>query len=332
MTLGGGGPQAAGALVVCATPIGNLGDASPRLAQELGRADVVACEDTRVAGKLLAHLGLRVRLVNYREHNEQDRARELADQIADGARVALMSDAGMPAISDPGYRLVHECVERELHVEVVPGPSAVIAALAVSGLPTDRFCFEGFLPHGAGARRRRLGALVGEVRTMVFYEAPHRVLATLSDMAEAFGPQRPCAVARELTKLYEEVLRGSLEAVGGQLLAQGPRGEFTLVIGGAPPAAVHLGPVELAEEVAALVAQGQDRRAAIRSVANATAQPRRAVYDAVVAARHDRLTTPATLPLRPSPSVPPRLDHGVDTGVDNGVDNGAGHSEGVGPC
>src|SRR5919204_380330 len=213
-----------GRLIVCGTPIGNLEDASPRLARALAAADLVACEDTRQTRKLLQHLGVRARTVRYDEATERERAEALAEAVAGGATVALVSDAGMPAVSDPGYHLVGACLARGLPVEVVPGPSAVLAALVVSGLPSDRFCFEGFLPRRAGARERRLAELAAEPRTMVFFEAPHRVLATLDAMASAFGPQRPAAVSRELTKLHEEVLRGTLAEVTERLAADGPRG------------------------------------------------------------------------------------------------------------
>jgi 16S rRNA (cytidine1402-2'-O)-methyltransferase len=276
--------EAGGRLVVCGTPIGNLGDASPRLARALAEADLVACEDTREAAKLLAHLGVRARTVSYHEGNERVRAAELADQVAAGRRVALISDAGMPGISDPGHDLVQACLARGLPVEVVPGPSAALAALVLSGLPSDRFCFEGFLPRRAGPRDRRLAELAGEPRTMVFFEAPHRVLATLAAMAAAFGPGRPAAAARELTKLHEEVLRGGLAELGERLAAQGPRGEFTLVVAGAPEPA---GPdaAALAGEVARLVAEGATTRDAVGAVARSSGAGRRAVYQAVLDAR-----------------------------------------------
>jgi len=275
--------QQVGRLVVCGTPIGNLGDASPRLARALAEADLVACEDTRQTGKLLAHLGVKARMVSYHEANERDRAVELAGEIAAGKRVVLVSDAGMPGVSDPGHDLIGACLDRGLPVEVVPGPSAVLAALVLSGLPTDRFCFEGFLPRKPGPRDRRLAELAGERRTMVFFEAPHRVLATLAAMAEAFGPDRPAAVARELTKLHEEALRGRLAEVRDRLEAQGPRGELTIVIGGAPDPGPRA--VDLAAEVARLVEAGATTRAAISEVARAAGAPRRSVYQAVLDAR-----------------------------------------------
>jgi 16S rRNA (cytidine1402-2'-O)-methyltransferase len=273
-----------GRLVVCATPIGNLGDVSPRLAEALASADLIACEDTRQTGKLLAHLGVRARLVSYHEANEAERAGRLADEIAGGARVALVSDAGMPAVSDPGHDLIGACLERGLEVQVVPGPSAVLAALVVSGLPTDRFSFEGFLPRRHAARDRALAALAVERRTMVFFEAPHRVLATLEAMAAAFGAERRCAVARELTKLHEQVLRGTLAEVRERLAEQGQRGEFTVVVEGAPPPPAPA-EVDVVAEVAGLVEAGSSTRDAVDQVARTAGRPRRAVYQAVLQAR-----------------------------------------------
>jgi 16S rRNA (cytidine1402-2'-O)-methyltransferase len=275
-----------GKLVVCGTPIGNLEDASPRLARALAEADLVACEDTRQTRKLLTHLGVKTRMTSYHEVDERERAKELADRVAAGMRLALVTDAGMPGVSDPGYHLIAACVARGVQVEVVPGPSAVLAALVVSGLPTDRFCFEGFPPRRVGARDRRLAELATEPRTMVFFEAPHRALATLAAMAEAFGADRPCAVVRELTKLHEEVLRGSLAEVAERLAANGPRGELTLVVGGAPAARPGpAGAADLAAEVAALVAGGASTRDAIATVARTSGTPRNAVYQAVIDVR-----------------------------------------------
>jgi 16S rRNA (cytidine1402-2'-O)-methyltransferase len=276
-----------GKLTVCATPIGNLEDASPRLARTLAEADLVACEDTRQTRKLLTHLGVQTRMVSYHEVGERERAEQVADRVAAGARVALVTDAGMPGVSDPGYLLVAACLARGVQVDVVPGPSAVLAALVVSGLPTDRFCFEGFPPRRTGVRDRRLAELATEPRTMVFFEAPHRVLATLAAMAEAFGADRPCAVVRELTKVHEEVLRGSLADVRERLAAAGPRGELTLVVAGAPAAApgAAVPAADLVAEVAALVAGGASTRDAIAAVARTSGTPRRAVYQAVLAAR-----------------------------------------------
>jgi 16S rRNA (cytidine1402-2'-O)-methyltransferase len=275
-----------GRLIVCATPIGNLEDASPRLARVLAEADLIACEDTRQTRKLLAHLGVTTRMTSYHEVGERERAKELAERVAAGLRLALVSDAGTPAVSDPGYLLVAACVERGVPVEVVPGPSAALAALVVSGLPTDRFVFEGFLPRRPGQRDRRLAELATEPRTIVLFEAPHRVLATLDAMVAAFGPGRPAAAVRELTKVHEQVLRGPLGTVRDELAGQGPRGELTLVVGGAPAGgAAQASPAALAAEVATLVEAGTSTRDAVTAVAEATGAPRRSVYQAVLEAR-----------------------------------------------
>ena len=278
-----------GKLVVCATPIGNLEDASPRLARTLAEADLVACEDTRQTRTLLAHLGVTTRMTSYHDVGEKERAAELAERVAAGLRLALVTDAGMPAVSDPGYPLVAACLDRGVAVEVVPGPSAALAALVVSGLPTDRFCFEGFLPRRPGQRDRRLAELATEPRTMVFFEAPHRVLATLDAMAAACGPDRTAAAVRELTKVHEQVLRGPLGELGQALADQGPRGELTLVVAGAPAgAAPAASPAELAAEVATLVEGGTSTRDAVDAVAEASGAPRRTVYQAVLDARGER--------------------------------------------
>ncbi|MFL6297125.1 MAG: 16S rRNA (cytidine(1402)-2'-O)-methyltransferase [Actinomycetes bacterium] len=276
-----------GRLVVCATPIGNLEDASPRLARALAEADLIACEDTRQTRKLLAHLGVTTRMTSYHDVGERERAQELADRVAAGLRLALVTDAGMPAVSDPGYHLVAACLDRGVPVEVVPGPSAAMAALVVSGLPTDRFCFEGFLPRRPGQRDRRLAELAGEPRTMVLFEAPHRVLATLDAMAAAFGPDRPGAAVRELTKLHEQVLRGPLGELRRRLGEQGPRGELTLVVGGVPAgaAAPRANPADLAAQVAMLVEGGTSTRDAVTAVAEATGTRRKTVYQAVLESR-----------------------------------------------
>jgi 16S rRNA (cytidine1402-2'-O)-methyltransferase len=209
----------------------------------------------------------------------------LVSELAAGARVLLVTDAGMPSVSDPGFRLVAAAVTAGIPVTVVPGPSAVTAALAVSGLPTDRFSFEGFLPRSPGKRRARLSEVVAESRTLVFFEAPHRLEATLTAMAQAFGPGRPAVVCRELTKTYEEIRRGSLAELAAWA-AGDIRGEVTVVVGGAAPASTSTDPAEWAEQVAATEAAGTDRKSAIAAVALAAGVPKRAVFDAVVAARH----------------------------------------------
>jgi 16S rRNA (cytidine1402-2'-O)-methyltransferase len=272
-----------GLLVLAATPIGRVADASPRLAEELGRADVVAAEDTRRLRRLTTELGVEVvgRVTSYFEANEATRTAGLLTALLEGQRVLLVTDAGMPSVSDPGYRLVAAAVEAGVGVTAVPGPSAVLTALAVSGLPVDRFCFEGFLPRKAGARGRRLTELREEPRTMVFFEAPHRTAAMLGSLADAFGEERPAAVCRELTKTHEEVVRGPLAELVAWA-ADGVRGEVTVVVGGHTPAA---GPPPGVAELAGLVAEeeaaGTTRKDAIRAVADRTGRPRREVYDAV---------------------------------------------------
>jgi len=272
-----------GVLVLGATPIGRVADASPRLREELAGADVVAAEDTRRLRRLTGELDVTLtgRLVSYFEGNERARTEELLACLVDGARVLLVTDAGMPSVSDPGYRLVAAAAAAGIIVTSVPGPSAVLTALAVSALPVDRFCFEGFLPRKAGERARRLAGLASEPRTMVFFEAPHRTRAALAAMADALGGERPAAVCRELTKTHEEVLRGTLTELAAW--AEGEvRGEVTIVVGG--DTAVPAVPAG-AEAVRRLVAEeetaGADRKDAIREVARRTGLPRREVYDAV---------------------------------------------------
>jgi 16S rRNA (cytidine1402-2'-O)-methyltransferase len=272
-----------GVLVLAATPIGRVADAPPRLAEELATADVVAAEDTRRLRRLTGDLGVTVtgRVVSYFEGNESARTPALLESLLNGERVLLVTDAGMPSVSDPGYRLVAAAVEHDVTVTAVPGPSAVLTALAVSGLPVDRFCFEGFLPRKAGERGRRLAGLAAEERTMVFFEAPHRTEAALGAMAEAFGTDRPAAVCRELTKTHEEVRRGPL----GDLVAwaaEGVRGEVTIVVqGAAPTAEVANDPDSLRAAVVDLEADGSTRKEAIAEVARRAGVPKREVYNLV---------------------------------------------------
>jgi 16S rRNA (cytidine1402-2'-O)-methyltransferase len=272
-----------GVLVLAATPIGRVDDASPRLAHELAPADVVAAEDTRRLARLARDLGVSVggRVVSYFEGNEAARTPGLVAALVAGERVLLVTDAGMPSVSDPGYRLVAAAIEAGVDVIAVPGPSAVLTALAVSGLPVDRFCFEGFLPRKAGERSRRLAELATEPRTMVFFEAPHRTGAALAAMVEAFGPERAAAVCRELTKTHEEVRRGGLAELVAWA-AGGVRGEVTIVVAGAP-AAPSVGPTpdDWRRAVADLEAAGTPRKDAISQVAKSAAVPKRLVYDAV---------------------------------------------------
>jgi 16S rRNA (cytidine1402-2'-O)-methyltransferase len=271
-----------GVLVVAATPLGNVGDASPRLAAALAEADVVAAEDTRRARRLADTLGVRIsgRLVSHFEGNEAVRADELVAAVASGKVVLLLTDAGTPLVSDPGYRLVAACAAADLPVTVLPGPSAALAALVVSGLPSDRFCVEGFLPRKAGERGRRLAALAHEPRTLVLFESPRRTHATLAALVEAFGPERRAAVCRELTKTHEEVRRGTLAELSAWA-DEGVLGEVTIVVAGAPAGDVDADPVAL---VAEREAAGLTRKEAIADVAAELGRPKREVYAAVVAA------------------------------------------------
>ncbi|MDL4772382.1 MULTISPECIES: 16S rRNA (cytidine(1402)-2'-O)-methyltransferase [Thermomonosporaceae] len=269
-----------------AAPIGRPEDASARLRAALAAAPIVAAEDTRRLRRLAADLGVQVRgrVVSYFDQNERARAAELLADLLAGRDVLVITDAGLPGVSDPGYRLVRAAVAEGVPVTVLPGPSAVTTALVVSGLPTDRFCFEGFPPRKPGERSRRLDALAAEPRTMVFFEAPHRLAATLGAMAEAFGAARPAAVCRELTKTYEEVVRGPLGELAGWA-ADGVRGEITLVVGGAPEPEGLSEPADLVAAVAAREDAGTPRKQAIGEVAKANGLPKRVVYDAVVTAR-----------------------------------------------
>lgn len=273
-----------GQIVLAATPIGDAGDAPPRLVRALGEADVVAAEDTRRLVALARRLGVWVpgELVSFHEHNERERAPWLVGLAAEGKRVLVVSDAGMPSVSDPGYRLVGAAVKEDVAVSVLPGPSAVLTALAVSGLATDRFCFEGFAPRRPGDRDRAFAALADEPRTMVFFESPHRVAETLAAMARAFGPERRAAVCRELTKTYEEVRRGPL----GELAAwaqEGVRGEVTLVVAGAEPAVASAeGHVA---EVLERAAAGERLKDAAAAVAARTGLSKRDLYQAALDAR-----------------------------------------------
>jgi 16S rRNA (cytidine1402-2'-O)-methyltransferase len=268
-------------LILAATPIGNLGDASRRLIETLERVEVVAAEDTRTTLQLMRGLGIvnRPRLVALHEHNERDRAAELVALAAQGD-VLLVSDAGMPAVSDPGFVLVQAAVAAGVTVTALPGPSAVLTALALSGLPTDRFVFEGFLPRKG--RLAALRALAAEPRTLVFFESPHRLADALRDLAAAFGADRRAAVCRELTKLHEEVARGTLAELGDRF-AEGARGEIVLVVAGAAPATASL--EDGVARVLALVAAGARLKEASAEVAELTGLSRKELYDAVLTAR-----------------------------------------------
>ncbi|MFI6621106.1 16S rRNA (cytidine(1402)-2'-O)-methyltransferase [Streptomyces sp. NPDC050528] len=277
---------APGTLVLAGTPIGDIADAPPRLAEELAGADVVAAEDTRRLRRLTQALGVQPkgRVVSYFEGNEAARTPELVEALLGGARVLLVTDAGMPSVSDPGYRLVAAAVEQDIKVTAVPGPSAVLTALALSGLPVDRFCFEGFLPRKAGERLSRLREVAGERRTLVYFEAPHRLDDTLAAMAEVFGAERRAAVCRELTKTYEEIKRGPVGELAAWA-AEGVRGEITVVVEGAPEKAEELDADELVRRVRVREEAGERRKEAIAAVAVEAGVPKREVFDAVVAAK-----------------------------------------------
>ena len=276
-----------GSLILAATPIGSSTDASQALRDAIASADVIAAEDTRRFLTLTRRLGIEPtgRVVSYFEGNEQARTGELVEAVAGGERVVLCTDAGMPSVSDPGYRVVVACVERGLRVTAVPGPSAVLTALAVSGLPVDRFCFEGFLPRKSGERRRRLGKLAAEERTMVFFEAPHRLAAFLTDAAAELGDERPAAVCRELTKPYEEVRRGGLAELVGWA-AEGVRGEVTIVVAGAED--IEVSTDEAVRLVFRAMDGGAKLSAAVAEVAKATGANRKELYAAALAAREGK--------------------------------------------
>ena len=279
----------AGRVVLAATPLGRPDDASPRLRDALATAAVIAAEDTRRLRRLCVDLGVRPggRILSFYDANEAARVPALLDAVRDGADVMVVTDAGMPAVSDPGYRLVAAAVAAGLPVTCLPGPSAVTTALAVSGLPVDRFCFEGFLPRRPGERRRALAELAGERRTLVFFEAPHRLADTLADLSAAFGADRAAAVCRELTKTHEEVRRGSLEKLADW--ARGTvRGELTLVVSGAPPSAASVAAGDLAADVRRRETSGQSRKEAIAVVARERGVPKRTVFDALVATKPSR--------------------------------------------
>jgi 16S rRNA (cytidine1402-2'-O)-methyltransferase len=275
-----------GRIVLAATPIGNMGDATERLIGLLRSADVVAAEDTRRLHRLVQALGVTVagRVISYHEHNEAERTPELLDLVRDGATLLMVTDAGMPSVSDPGYRLVEAAVAEGLDLTAVPGASAVLAALALSGLPTDRFCFEGFLPRKPGVRAGRLADLAAERRTMVFFEAPHRLEPMLRSLQQAFGSDRPAAVARELTKVHEQVIRGSLLELLQWTQATEVRGEIAVVVAGAPEAAASR-PEDHVTDVNALIEGGMRLKDAVAAVSAETRVSKRELYAAVIAAR-----------------------------------------------
>lgn len=276
-----------GCLYLVATPIGNLQDITVRALRTLEEVDLIACEDTRQTAKLLRHYGIRKPLLSYHEHNELTRSAELVIRLEQGARIALVSDAGTPVISDPGHHLVSLCLRHHFPVVPIPGPSALIAALAVSGLPTEEFLFVGFLPARAGARRKALDQLAADSRTIVLYEAPHRVVETLADALDRLG-QRPAVIAREVTKLHEEFLRGDLDELLVRTRAHPLRGEITLLIGPAQQGAAGRSPApaSLNDRVQQIMReQSLDRKAALKAVARERGITRREAYKQLLAGR-----------------------------------------------
>ena len=273
----------AGMLYLVPTPIGNLGDISERCRRTLEEADFIAAEDTRVSLKLLNYLGIKKSLVSYYEHNKAFKGNVILDRILAGETCALVSDAGSPAISDPGEDLVRLCAEHGVTVTAIPGPCAVITALSISGLPTGRFCFEGFLSTAKKSRKEHLASLIGETRTMIFYEAPHKLVSTLEDLAEAFGEDRKISLCRELTKLHEEVVRTTLGEAIAKYTENGPKGEFVLVVDGAAPVEKEVPTAEDAGQmVKRLMSEGLSRKDAIKQTAKALDLPKNVVYDAAL--------------------------------------------------
>lgn len=270
-------------LCLVPTPIGNLSDISPRARQALADADFIAAEDTRVALRLLNHLELKKPLVSYYEHNKEGSGPKIVARILTGQRCALVSDAGSPAISDPGEDLVRLCAEAGIPVTAIPGPCAAITALSISGLPTGRFCFEGFLSTNKKSRQTHLDGLRSETRTMIFYEAPHKLTATLADLSAVFGAERRISLCRELTKLHEEVLRMTLGEAMDYYAENAPRGEFVLIVEGAAPAAPEaVSEADALEAVRALIGQGLSRKDAVRRVSEQTGIPKNELYNAAV--------------------------------------------------
>lgn len=273
----------AGMLYLVPTPIGNLGDISLRARQTLEAADFIAAEDTRVTLRLLNHMDIRKPLVSYYEHNKTVRGDKIVDRILAGETCALVSDAGSPAISDPGEDLVRQCAAAGITVCAIPGPCAAITALSISGQSTGRFCFEGFLSMSRKSRREHLESLKDERRTMIFYEAPHKLMNTLEDMIPVFGADRPISFCRELTKLHEQVLRTTLSEAVEYFTQTPPKGEFVLVIAGAPEVKQELPTqVDAAARVAELIAQGLSRKDAVKQTAQELKLPKNAVYSAAL--------------------------------------------------
>ena len=273
----------AGMLYLVPTPIGNLGDISQRCRETLEQADFIAAEDTRVSLKLLNHLGIKKSLVSYFEHNKAFKGEKIVERILAGETCALVSDAGSPAISDPGEDLVKLCHEAGIVVCAIPGPCAAITALSISGQATGRFCFEGFLSTAKKSRKEHLESLIKEQRTMIFYEAPHKLVTTLEDMAAVFGEDRPISLCRELTKLHEEVVRTTLGAAVEKYTQNAPKGEFVLIVAGAEPEEKEAAsPEDAAARVQALMEEGLSRKDAVKQTAKELNLPKNVVYDAAL--------------------------------------------------
>ena len=273
----------AGMLYLVPTPIGNLGDISVRCRETLEQADFIAAEDTRVTLKLLNYLGIKKSLVSYFEHNKTAKGDKIVERILAGETCALVSDAGSPAISDPGEDLVKQCAAAGIAVCAIPGPCAAITALSISGQSTGRFCFEGFLSTAKKSRREHLESLIGETRTMIFYEAPHKLVATLEDMAAVFGADRSISLCRELTKLHEEVVRTTLGEAVEKYTTTPPKGEFVLIVAGAIIAEKEAAtPADAAARVKELIAEGLSRKDAIKQTAKELDLPKNVVYDAAL--------------------------------------------------
>ena len=281
-----------GTLYVVGTPIGNLEDMTFRAVRILQSVDVIAAEDTRHTGKLLQHFQIKTPQVSYHEHNRNERLPELLSQLSEGKAIALVTDAGMPGISDPGYELVKACIEAGISVVPVPGATAGITALSAAGLPTDRFVFEGFLPASGQDREKRLEVLPAESRTLIFYESPHRLRETLQDLADCLGGYRPIVLARELTKLHEEFWRGTIKEAIAHYTQLEPKGEFTLVVAGEQLGVPVLSEDALKEELQQIMAQGISRSQAARQLAQLTKLPRRQLYQLAL-----------SLPATPQPEV-----------------------------
>ena len=270
----------AGMLYLVPTPIGNLGDISIRCRQTLEEADFIAAEDTRVTLKLLNHLGIKKSLVSYYEHNKAFKGDKIVERILCGETCALVSDAGSPAISDPGEDLVKQCAAAGIPVCAIPGPCAAITALSISGQSTGRFCFEGFLSTSKKSRREHLESLQAEQRTMIFYEAPHKLLTTLEDLRDAFGADRSISLCRELTKLHEEVVRTTLGEAVEKYTENSPKGEFVLIVAGAEPVLKDVpSEIDAAARVAQLMEEGLSRKDAVKQTAKELGLPKNAVYD-----------------------------------------------------